>query len=112
MGRGVKRGRVKDGDTIPARLNLDGKVALESLRRIWMVENTFKWGILKSRAIDISSNPIIIKDGGADLLVIHVIGSTCDTCVVPAALPDELQEVVDAGQDVVHEDDGIKELIL
>ena len=47
-----------------------------------------------------------------EFFVIHVVSGTCDACVVPATLPDEFEEVVNAGKDVVHEDDGVKELVL
>ena len=42
----------------------------------------------------------------------HVIRSAGDTGIVQAALVDELEEVVHAGKDIVHEDDRIKVLIL
>ena len=43
--------------------------------------------------------------------MVHVIGCTCDSGVVPSALPDKLEEVVDAGENVVHEDDSFKVFI-
>lgn len=42
----------------------------------------------------------------------HVIRRTSYACVVPPALPDQLQEIVHTGQDVVHEDDRVEVLVL
>jgi len=42
--------------------------------------------------------------------VVHIICGTGDPGVALPALPDKLEEVVDAGENVVHEDDGFKVL--
>ena len=42
----------------------------------------------------------------------HVIRRTSDPSVLPPALPDQLEHVVHAGQDVVHENHRIKDLAL
>ena len=47
-----------------------------------------------------------------DIVVKHVIRRTRDPGVLPPALPDQLEHVVHAGQDVVHEDHRIKDLAL
>lgn len=44
--------------------------------------------------------------------MVHVIGSASDTSVLPSALPDEFKQIVHARQNVVHEDDRIKHLVL
>ena len=44
--------------------------------------------------------------------MVHVICSAGDTGVIQTALVDELEEVIDAWKDVVHEDYGIKVLVL
>ena len=47
-----------------------------------------------------------------ELFVVHVVRCTGDARVIPPTLPDELQEVVHTWQDVVHEDDRVKVLVL
>lgn len=42
----------------------------------------------------------------------HIIRRTSDARIIPSALPYKLQEVVHAGEDIVHEDDRIKVLVL
>lgn len=42
----------------------------------------------------------------------HVVCGAGEPRVLAAGLPDELEHVVDAGEDVVHEDDGVEELAL
>lgn len=42
----------------------------------------------------------------------HVVGRAGDSGVLTATLPDELEQVVDARQNVVHEDDRVKDLLL
>ena len=42
----------------------------------------------------------------------HVIRRAGNTSVVQAALVDELEEVVHAGKDIVHENDCVKVLVL
>ena len=48
--------------------------------------------------------------GTYDLLVEHVIRCTGDPGVLSPGLPDQLQQIVYAGEDVVHEDHGIEYL--
>ena len=52
------------------------------------------------------------REGTHEVLVEHVVRGAGDARVVASALPDELEEVVDAGEDVVHEDDGVEHLAL
>lgn len=40
--------------------------------------------------------------------MVHVICRASDSRIVPPALPDQLQKVIHAGQDVVHEDDAVE----
>ncbi len=111
MWRGVKRFRIQYRDSIPARLDLNGKMTLESLRRLGMMENPFKRCIFQRGSVDIPRDPVIVEHGSGNFIVIHIIGGTGDPGVVPSALPDELEQVVDAGKNVVHENDGFKVFI-
>jgi hypothetical protein len=43
--------------------------------------------------------------------MVHIIRSTCDAGIVSSALPDKLKEVIDAGEDVIHEDDSVEVLV-
>ena len=42
----------------------------------------------------------------------HVVRGTSDACVVLSALPYQLQQVVHAWENIVHEDDRVKVLVL
>ena len=42
----------------------------------------------------------------------HVVRRACDTSIVSPTLPDQLQEVVHTGKNIVHEDDTVKVLVL
>lgn len=55
---------------------------------------------------------LIVKDGCIKVIVIHIICGTRNACTIPPALPDQLEDVVNAKQDIVHEDYCIKELIV
>ena len=44
--------------------------------------------------------------------MVHVVGSAGYSRVIYPALPDQLEEIVHTGQDVVHEDDRIEVLVL
>ena len=72
------------------------------------MKNLFKRRVLQRRPIDIPRNPIIVKHGRRNFIVVHIIGCTSDPGVIPSALPDKLEEVVYAGENVVHENDGFK----
>jgi len=72
----------------------------------------FEWSIFERGTVDVACDPVVVKDGGGEFIVVHVVGSACDACVVLATLPDELEEVIYAGKDVVHENDGVKVLVL
>ena len=52
------------------------------------------------------------REGAHELLVVHVVRGAGDARVVEPALVDELEQVVHAGEDVVHEDDAVKVLVL
>ena len=54
----------------------------------------------------------IKEDGTHKLIVVHVICSAGNTSVIQTTLVDELEEVVDAWKDIVHEHYGIKVLVL
>lgn len=40
--------------------------------------------------------------------MVHVVCGACDSCIVQSTLPDKFKEVIDAGQDIVHEDNRIE----
>lgn len=42
--------------------------------------------------------------------MVHVIRCTSDARILSPTLPDQLEQVVDTGQDIVHEDDRVKDL--
>lgn len=44
--------------------------------------------------------------------MIHVISGAGDASVIIAALPDKFEEIIDAGENVVHENNGIEILVL
>ncbi len=60
----VKGSRVEDGNTVPTGLDLNRKVLLETHGCGAVVENSLEWSVLKSGTIDVTRNPIIIKDRG------------------------------------------------
>lgn len=41
--------------------------------------------------------------------MVHVIRCTSDTRILSPTLPDQLEQVVDTGQDIVHENDRVKD---
>lgn len=41
--------------------------------------------------------------------MVHVIRCASDTRILSSTLPDQLEQVVDTGQDIVHEDDRVKD---
>lgn len=85
---------------------------LKPCTRLGVMEDILERRVLQSRSVDVTSDPIVVEHRRLDLLVVHVIRGAGDTGVVLAALPDEFEEVVDAGEDVVHEDDAIEVLTL
>ena len=87
-------------------------MVLEALRRVWMVEDSLERRVLERGTIDVTGDPIVVKDRSADLIVKHVVGGAGDTGVLPTRLPDELEQVIDARQNVVHEDDGVEDFAL
>ena len=50
--------------------------------------------------------------GTHQLFMVHVIRRACDTCIIPPTLPDKLKQIVYAWEDIVHEDDGVKVLVM
>lgn len=44
--------------------------------------------------------------------MVHVIRRACYTCVIPPTLPDELKQIVYAWENIIHEYDGIKVLVM
>ena len=51
------------------------------------------------------------KKGGKftyNFVMIHVIRGTCDTGVLSSGLPNQLENIIDARQDIVHENDSVK----
>jgi len=44
--------------------------------------------------------------------MVHVIRCTCYARIIPSTLPDELKQIVYAWKDVIHEDDGVKVLVV
>ena len=73
-----------------------------------MVEYALKGGVLECRSVDVAGDPVIVKDRGANGVVVHVVGGASDAGVVDATLVYEFEEVVYAGEDIVHEDDGVE----
>lgn len=73
-----------------------------------MMEYLLKGSILQRCPIDIASDPVVVKDRRGNLRMVHVIRCAGDTSVVLPRLPNKLEEVVDTGEDIIHEDDGIK----
>ena len=63
--RRVERRGIKDSDTIPAALHLDGQVPLEPLRAIWVVEDVFKRRVLERGPVDVPRDPVVVKYGRA-----------------------------------------------
>ena len=54
--------RVKHGDAVPTRLDLNRQVALPAKTRLLMMENLVKRSVFERSFIDVSY-PIVIKDG-------------------------------------------------
>jgi hypothetical protein len=108
----VEWGGVHDSNTVPARLHLYGKVALETFLRVWLVEDGLEWRVFEGRAVDVACDPIIIENGRAlacfvqrdiqnaernmtyEVVMEHVVCRTRDARIIPPALPDQLQQVV------------------
>ena len=47
-----------------------------------------------------------------NIIVVHVIGCAGDSGVLLPRLPDQFEQVVDAGQDIVHEDNRVEDFVL
>jgi len=101
---------VEDSDAVPAGLDLNREMPLEAVGRLCMVEYALKGGVLECSAVDVTGDPVVVKDGSANVVVVHVVSSASDAGVVDAALVYEFEDVVYAGEDVVHEDDGVEVL--
>ena len=84
---------------------------LETVIRKRVVENLLKRCILQCRSVDVSCNPIIVKDRSAlnqaircvvlhreelahNVIMVHIIRCTCDPRVLSPALPDQLQQII------------------
>ena len=61
----VHRGRVEDGDAVPARLDLDGQVALEAVRRLHVAEDGLEGRVLECGAVHVTRDPAVGKTGSA-----------------------------------------------
>jgi hypothetical protein len=55
---GVDRGRVHDGNSVPARLNLDREMVLETTAGFGMVEDLLEGGVLEGGSVDVSGDPV------------------------------------------------------
>jgi len=75
-----------------------------------VVEDAFEGGVFESGSVDVSGDPVVVEYRRSDLFVEHVISGTSQTRVLPPTLPDELEEVIHAGKDIVHEDDRVEDL--
>lgn len=64
MRRGVKRSGVEDGDAVPAGLDLDGEVALETVRGGTVVEDGFEGGVFEGGAVDVAGYPVVVEYWG------------------------------------------------
>lgn len=58
MRLGVKGRRVEDGDSVPARLNLDGEVVLEPTGRLGVVEDVFEGSVFEGGSVNVSGDPV------------------------------------------------------
>ena len=54
--------RVKNGNTVPARLDLDRKMSLESILGCAMVEDRLERSVLERGPVDISCYPVVVED--------------------------------------------------
>lgn len=63
VGLGVDGRRVEDGDSVPARLDLERKVVLEATGRLGVVEDLLKGRVLEGSSIDVSGHPVVVEDG-------------------------------------------------
>lgn len=115
-----------------ARRTLNGQMALESVVRLCVVEDLLEGGVFERCTIDVSRDPIVVEHRctlrqplatsdellgrrlGAthNVVVVHVIRRTGDTRILPPRLPDQLEQIIHAGQDIVHEYDRVKDLVL
>lgn len=65
MRRGVKRSGIEDGDAVPAGLDLDGEVALETVGGGTVVEDGFEGGVFEGGAVDVAGYPVVVEYWGA-----------------------------------------------
>lgn len=54
--------RVKDRDPVPATLDLDGKMTLEAIRGLRVVEDALERRVLQRGPIDVTGNPVVVED--------------------------------------------------
>ncbi len=73
-----------------------------------MMEDLLERSILQRRSVHVPRNPVIVEDWCVEGIVEHVIGSAGDTGVLQTGLVDQLEDVIDAGKNVVHEDHGVE----
>jgi len=76
------------------------------------MEYFLKRRVFEGSTVYIACYPVVVEDWGAQLFVIHVICCARNPGVIQTALINEFEEVVHAGEDVVHEDYGIEILVL
>lgn len=63
VGLGVDGCGVEDGDPVPARLDLEGKVVLEATGRLGVVEDLLKGRVFEGGSVDVSGDPVVVEDG-------------------------------------------------
>ena len=56
-GRGVE-----DGNTVPAGLDLDGKVSLETVLRVGVVKDGFEGRVFERGTVDVAGDPVVVED--------------------------------------------------
>jgi hypothetical protein len=61
----VEGRRVEDGNSVPARLDLNREVILESTGRLRVMEDVLEGGVLEGGSVDVSGNPVGEEEKGS-----------------------------------------------
>lgn len=56
---GVEGSGIEDGDSVPARLHLNGEMSLESVPRFDVVEDGLERSVLEGSTVDITGDPAV-----------------------------------------------------
>lgn len=76
------------------------------------MEYFLKRRVFEGGTVYIARYPVVVEDWGAQFFVVHVICRARNPGVIQTALINKFEEIVYAGEDVVHEDYGIEILVL